>query len=377
MTNWETEDKLMPEQPVKTIGVLTGGGDCPGLNAVIRAVTKTAINHYHLNVIGIHDGYLGLIENRMKPLSYDDASNILTRGGTILGSSNKANPADFPVEVNGKKEMQDVRDRCVRHIKEHDIDTLICIGGDGTMAGAAGLIEKGLTIVGVPKTIDNDLMGTDITFGFDTAVATATEAIDKIHTTASSHHRVMIIEVMGRYAGWIALFSGAASGSDVIILPEIPYDLDAVCDFVRDRSNHGKRYSLIAIAEGAKQRGGELVVQKIDKFSPDPVRLGGIAEKLAHDIENKTDIDCRSVVLGHVQRGGTPTAFDRNLATQFGHYALERLMAGDRNCLVVQQAGSLTTVPLLEIAGKVRTVPLDHPLILAAKGVNTCFGDKG
>ena len=361
---------------IKTIGVLTGGGDCPGLNAVIRAVTKTAISKHSLKVIGIFDGFLGLIENRMHQLSYDDVSNILTRGGTILGSCNKANPAQYPVATSsGKKRMKDLRDDCVHHLRQRNIDALICIGGDGTMAGAALLAQKGLTIMGVPKTIDNDLYGTDITFGFDTAVTTATEALDKIHTTASSHHRVMIVEVMGRYAGWIALYAGVASGSDVILIPEIPYRLDKVCEFVRRRSQHGKKFSIITVAEGAKEKGGKMVVHKIDKYSPDPIRLGGVADKLAREIEQLTSLDSRAVVLGHVQRGGTPTPFDRTLATAFGHYALEQLMAGKKNCLVVRQKGELTTVRLADVAGKIRTVPKTHPLINAARGVNTCLGD--
>ena len=363
------------KKQIKTIGVLTGGGDCPGLNAVIRAVAKTAINQYGLKVIGIQDGYLGLIENRMQELSYEDVSGILTRGGTILGSCNKANPARFPVvTATGKKRFKDVRDDCVRHVREQGIEALICIGGDGTMAGAALLTEKGLTIIGVPKTIDNDLVGTDITFGFDTAVATAADALDKIHTTASSHHRVMIVEVMGRYAGWIALYAGVASGSDVILIPEMPYRLDKVCAFVKKRNQYGKKFSIITVAEGAKEKGGRMVVQKIDKYSPDPIRLGGVAEKLAHDIERQTGLDSRAVVLGHVQRGGTPTAFDRTLATQFGHFALEELMAGKKNRLVVLQKGVLTTVRLADIAGKIRTVPPDHPLVRAARAVNTHFG---
>ena len=240
---------------IKTIGILTGGGDCPGLNAVVRAVAKTAISKYNQRVMGIYDGYLGLIENRMKELKYDDVSNILTQGGTILGTSNKANPVKYPVILDGKSQLRDVRDNCVLHAEEVGLDAIVAIGGDGTMAGAAGLAEKGIKFVGVPKTIDNDVWGTEVTFGFNTAVVTATEAIDKVHTTASSHHRAMIVEVMGRYAGWIALHSGVASGSDVILIPEIPYNLDAVCDYVRERSRRGKRYSIITVAEGAKEKG--------------------------------------------------------------------------------------------------------------------------
>lgn len=364
------------KKQIKTVGVLTGGGDCPGLNAVVRAVTKTAINRYGLTVVGIFDGFLGLIEKRMQILQYGDVSNILTQGGTILGTSNKANPLKFPVKLNGKTCMSDVRDNCVRHAEQMGIDAIVAIGGDGTMSGAASLAEKGLTFMGVPKTIDNDLAGTEITFGFNTAVVTATEALDKVHSTASSHHRVMIVEVMGRYAGWIALHAGVASGSDIILVPEIPYKLNVVCDFVKKRSHRGKRFSIITVAEGAKEKGGKMVISKTIKDSPDPIRLGGIANKLAFDIEKKTKLECRAVVLGHVQRGGTPSAFDRTLATSFGNYAIEQLMAGKKNRLVVRRRGELATVALSTIAGKIRTVPPDHQLVRAAKAVGTSFGDK-
>ena len=367
--------KKTQKKKIKTIGVLTGGGDCPGLNAVVRAVTKTAINRYNLTVVGIYDGYLGLIENRMKILNYDDTSNILTQGGTILGTSNKANPTKFPVTLDGKTCLRDVRDNCIRNVEEMGIDAVVVIGGDGTMCGAADLAKKGLIFMGVPKTIDNDLPGTEVTFGFNTAVVTATDALDKVHSTASSHHRVMIVEVMGRYAGWIALHAGVASGSDVILIPEIPYSLDKICEFVINRSRHGKRFSIITVAEGAREKGGKMVVSKTVKNSPDPIRLGGVATKLAYEIEKETKLECRSVILGHVQRGGTPSAFDRTLATSFGNFAIEQLMAGKKNRLVVRRRGALATVALSEIAGKIRTVPKDHQLIDAARAVGTIFGE--
>ena len=359
---------------IETIGILTGGGDCPGLNAVIRAVAKTAMKHYGLKVIGIYDGFLGLIEKRMKPISYDDVSNILTQGGTILGTSNKANPSKFAVTVDGKTMLTDVRDQCIANARSAGIDAIVCIGGDGTMSGAAGLAEKGLGFIGVPKTIDNDLCGTEVTFGFNTAVVTATEALDKIHTTASSHHRVMVVEVMGRYAGWIALHAGVASGSDVILLPEAPYELDRICDCVLERSKHGRRFSIITVAEGARPQGGEMVVQKVIADSPDPVRLGGVASQLADDIEQQTSLESRAVVLGHIQRGGTPSAFDRTLATSFGYHALELVVTGQSNQLVVRRQGELASIPLSEVANRIRTVPLDHPLVRAAVGVGTSFG---
>jgi len=363
------------KQKIKTIGVLTGGGDCPGLNAVIRAVTKTAIFKYGLRVIGIRDGFLGLIENNMQELTTLDASGILTQGGTILGTSNKANPIKFPVTIQGKTEIRNVTDECLRHAESRGLDAIVAIGGDGTMSGAAELAKKGLNFIGVPKTIDNDLWGTEVTFGFNTAVVTATDALDKVHSTASSHHRVMIVEVMGRYAGWIALHAGVASGSDIILIPEIPYRMDKICDYIQGRTDEGKKFSIVCVAEGAKPKGGQMVIQKVIKDSPDPVRLGGIANVLAHQIEQQTKQECRAVILGHVQRGGTPSAFDRTLATGFGYYAIEQLMAGQKNRVVVRQSGEHATVPLSQVAGKIRTVTKNHPLVQAARSVGTCFGD--
>jgi len=364
----------MKAKSIKSIAVLTGGGDCPGLNAVIRAVTKTAIAKFGLEVWGIEDGFLGLIEDRMHVLSYNEVSNILTVGGTILGSCNVANPFKYLSNVGKTTRARDVSNNCVKVLKGHGIDALICIGGDGTMASAAAFAKKGVSVMGVPKTIDNDVYGTDVTFGFNTAVTTATEAIDKIHTTASSHHRVMIIEVMGRYAGWIALHAGVASGSDVILLPEMPYRLDKICDFVLGRSKRGKRFSIVVAAEGAKEKGGKMVVAKRVARSTDPIRLGGIGNVLAMQINEQTGLECRAVVLGHVQRGGTPTPFDRLLATSFGHTAIELLMKGVRNHLVVWKDGRLLSVPLSRVAGKIKTVPKNHHLIRAALAVGTSFG---
>jgi 6-phosphofructokinase 1 len=359
---------------IKRIAVLTGGGDCPGLNAVIRAVTKTAIHKYGLEVYGIEDAYLGLIENRIRPLTFDDVSNILTLGGTILGSSNKSNPFAFPMRIGKTTRNRDVSDLCIANLEKHGIEAMICIGGDGTMASAAAFAQKGLTVMGVPKTIDNDVYGTDLTFGFNTAVTTATDAIDKIHTTASSHHRVMIVEVMGRYAGWIALHAGAAGGADVILIPEIPYDLNRVAEVVLARSRKGRRFSIISIAEGAKPKGGKMVVFKKETDSPDPIRLGGVSYVLAEQLSKLTGLSCRGVNLGHLQRGGTPTPFDRNLGTQFGYYALELLMKGVRNHLVIWKNGTLGSIPLGRTAGKIKTVPLQDVLIAAAKAVGTSFG---
>jgi phosphofructokinase-like protein len=360
---------------IKRIGVLTGGGDCPGLNAVIRAVTKTAMHQYKLEVIGVEDGFLGLIQNRVRLLGWNDVSNILTQGGTILGTSNQANPQRFAIERGGKTEWVDVTDRVIDHVRANELDALVCIGGDGTMTGAANLVESGINCIGVPKTIDNDLEGCERTFGFDTAVHTAVECFDKIHTTAMSHHRVMVVEVMGRNAGWLALHTGVASGADVILIPEIPYDLDVIAEVLRRRSKNGKRFSIICVSEGAKPKGGDVVVARRVETSPDPIRLGGIANKLVVDIEECTKLDVRATVLGHIQRGGSPTPADRVLATQFGHHALEILMAGKQGQLVVQQNGRLGEVPIQSVAGKQRKVGLDDPLVRTARAVGTCFGD--
>lgn len=358
---------------LKRIGVLTGGGDCPGLNAVIRAVSKAAMGG-GMEVVGIEDGYLGLIQNRMRVLSNEDVSNILTQGGTILGSSNKANPAAYAVPEGNGWVIRDVRDQVVEHYRAAGLDALVVIGGDGTMSGAAQLIDRGLNIVGVPKTIDNDLWGTDITFGHDTAVNTATEALDKVHTTASSHHRVMVVELMGRYAGWLALGAGVAAGADVILIPEIPFDLEVVCAKCIERSKHGKRFTIIAVGEGARPLGGERFVERVDKTSPDPIRLGGVAKYVADEVEKRTALESRSIVLGHIQRGGTPTPRDRLLSTQFGYHAFELLRQGRFGRVVVERDGEIDSVPITEVAGKVRTVPLDHILIRAARALGTSFG---
>ncbi len=367
----------MSECDVKRIGLMTGGGDCPGLNAVIRAVTKTAINQHGLEVMGVSDGFLGLIEDRVKPLTFSDVSNILDLGGTILGTSNKANPSRYCTGqgADGKPIWENVSAQAAAVAKRHGIDVLVCIGGDGTMSAAAPMIQHGLSIVGVPKTIDNDLMHTDVTFGFDTAVSTASEALDRIRTTAASHSRVMLVETMGRNAGWIALYAGAASGADIILIPEIEFDLDVVCRRCVERSKHGKAFTIITVAEGAKPLGGEVVVDRIVHESPDPIRLGGVSEVLCDQIAERTKLECRATILGHVQRGGKPTAHDRILATQFGHYAIELVMSGQLNRLVAMQKGQLTSVPLAEVADRVRMIPLDDPIVRASRALGVSFGE--
>ncbi len=359
---------------LKRIGILTGGGDCPGLNAVIRAVAKAAMTG-GMEVIGIEDGYLGLIQNRLRPLTPQDVSNILTQGGTILGSCNKANPAAYAVPDGDGWVMKDVRDQVVSHYNSAGLEAMVVIGGDGTMSGAAKLIDRGLRVVGVPKTIDNDLFGTEITFGHDTAVNTAAEALDKVHTTASSHHRIMVMELMGRYAGWLTLNAGIASGADVILIPEIPFSLDSVAAKCLARSRVGKRFTIIAVGEGAMPAGGKAFVNRNDPTSPDPIRLGGVGKYVADQMEKMTGIECRAIVLGHIQRGGTPTPHDRLLATCFGHHAYHLLVTGQFNRLVVQQKGVITSEPIQEAADKVRTVPPDHFKISAARAIGTCFGD--
>ena len=359
------------------IGILTGGGDCPGLNAVLRAVTKDAIFH-GIEVVGIEDGFLGLIENRARPLGYQDVSDILTVGGTILGTSNRADPRRFEVgrDADGRPVFEDVTARALAHATERGLEALVVIGGDGTLACARAFFERGLNCIGVPKTIDNDIHGTDISFGFLTAVQVATEALDRVHTTADSHGRVLVVEVMGRNAGWIALHAGIAGGADVILIPEIPFDIDRVCEKIERRRGRGKRSTGVCVAEGARPRGGVQVVRERDEGSPDSVKLGGIAALVAELVEERAGVQARHVVLGHVQRGGTPVAGDRVIATQFGNRAIELIKAGERNRMVAMQQGRVTHIDIAESAGRQRTVPPDHPLIAAARSVYTSFGDE-
>lgn len=362
-------------QKIKRFGLLTAGGDCPGLNAVIRAVTKTALGR-GFQVVGIEDGFAGLIYGRLKELDWQSVSGILGQGGTILGSSNRDNPFRFPrKKADGQIEFVDVSDRVLDNIAQARLDALVCVGGDGTMAMAHQVIQRGVRVVGIPKTIDNDLAATDVTFGFDSALTTATEALDKLHTTAASHHRVMIMETMGRYAGWIALCSGMAGGGDVILLPEIPYDLDSVCRTVEERSVKGKRFSLVVVAEGAKPRGGEMVVRQVIKESTDQLRLGGIGQKLADDIEKQSGIECRVTVLGHLQRGGSPTAYDRILGTRFGVAAVDLLAAGQLDRMVALRGTEVVSTPISEVVGKLRRVDPESELVMAARSVGTSFGD--
>src|SRR5690606_10385106 len=336
------------------VGLLTGGGDCPGLNAVLRAVTKALVLRCGAEVVGFEDGYRGLIENQYRPLGYRDVSGILTRGGTILGTSNTANPFAY-YGAGGA----DVPDRALAHYEALGLDALVAVGGDGTMSIAHGLQQEGMRVVGVPKTIDNDLVGTDRTFGFDTAVMIATEAVDRLHTTAQSHNRVMILETMGRYAGWIALYAGVAGGADVILIPELEYDVEEVANVCRERESGGQRFTIVVVAEGARPLGGELAVSDRISERPDPIRLGGIGKMLERDLKDLVRSEIRTSILGHMQRGGTPTAFDRNLATAFGAYAAAMVADGFHGRMVALQENRLRSVALQDVANRTRTVPPD------------------
>ncbi len=360
----------------KRLGVLTGGGDCPGLNAAIRAIVRTAEIEFDMEVIGFRDGFEGLVENKCFELNLKHISGLLAQGGTILGTSNKSDPFNYPVLQGNKDEYVylDRSSQAVRNFEALGLDGLIAIGGDGTMTGSARLIEKGIPIIGVPKTIDNDLVGTDVTFGFDSALVTATDAIDKLHTTAQSHHRVMIVEVMGRYAGWLALASGLAGGGDIILLPEFPYDIEAICDQVRSRNAQGKTFSIVVVGEGARQQGGELVYRQKVKNSPDQIRLGGISHRVALQIEGLTNIECRVTILGHLLRGGIPSAADRILATRYGVEAVHRADKGEWGQMVALQNNQLTSVDISEVAGKMRPLMIGDSLIKTAVSLGICLG---
>ncbi len=359
---------------LKRIGILTGGGDCPGLNAVIRSIAKPAMSHFGSTVVGIIDGYEGMVEGRARELTPMDVLGIINQGGTILGTSNKGDPFHFPMGERNNVRIVDASDQVIDHYRNLKLDVLFTIGGDGTQIIAHKLAGMGLNVIGVPKTIDNDLDATDMTFGHDSARAVATDAIDRLQTTASAHHRVMVMETMGRYAGWIALGAGVAGGADIILIPEIPFSWDAVFDAVLKRSK-GAKFSIISIAEGAKPRGGEVSVKEMDKKRTDPVRLGGIGELVAKRIEDETGLETRVTVLGHVQRGGSPTAYDRILATRFGAAALQSASAGEFGRMVSLQRNQVVTVDLKDAIGKQRLVAPDSQLVFAARAVGSCFGD--
>ncbi|OGW59161.1 MAG: 6-phosphofructokinase [Nitrospirae bacterium RBG_16_64_22] len=361
-------------RPIRRIGISTGGGDCPGLNAVIRAVVKTAVNTHGWEVVGIFDGFDGLIDPaKSKVLTPLAIRGILPQGGTILGTTNRGNPFKYQTEVRGKVVTRDLSPLVIRNARKMGLDAVVTIGGDGTMGIAYDLHRRGLPMVGVPKTIDNDLASTDITFGFNTAVTTATEALDKLHTTAESHHRVIVLEVMGRYAGWIALESGIAGGADVILIPEIPFDYEAMCDKIMTRRRRGSKFSLIVAAEGAKPRGGS--VSLVEKgVGGRAERLGGIGQKIAAEITQRTGIDTRVTVLGHLQRGGSPTPFDRILATRLGVAAVDLVRRRRFGRLVCVRGGDISSASLASAAGKMRGVPPRGELVRVAEALRISFG---
>ena len=356
------------------LAISTGGGDAPGLNGVIRAIVLAAINR-GWEVHGIRKGFNGLLgEDVVVPLGVEAVRGITHLGGTILGTTNRGNPFSWPiVQPDGTIEKIDRSDELVEAYHRHGFDALIVIGGDGSLDIAQRLAKKGLPIVGVPKTIDNDLAATDVSFGFHTAVQTATEAIDKLHSTAESHERTMVVEVMGRHTGWIALFSGVSSTADVILIPEIPYDLDRICAKVRERYEIGRRFAVVVAAEGALPAGGEPVYQT-DQVSG-VQRYGGIAEAMAADIGQRTGVETRSIVLGHLQRGGTPTAYDRLISLRFGAAAVRMVEEGRFGTMVALHPPEVRAVPLEEAIAQIKRVPTQGDIVLTARDMGISFGD--
>ncbi|TKJ41884.1 6-phosphofructokinase [candidate division LCP-89 bacterium B3_LCP] len=329
------------------IGVLTGGGDCPGLNAVIRSVTRRAIVTYNWDVLGIQNGWSGLIKGHVEPLSLYSVSGILHRGGTILGTS-RTNP----------KDNRDDWSKLQHHLKKYSIDAIVAVGGEDTLSVALQLHQDGMKVVGVPKTIDNDIKGTDYTFGFNTAVSIVTEAIDRLHTTAESHHRIMVVEVMGRHSGWIAVHAGIAGGADAILIPEVPFDIKDLCKQLKKRHEH-KRFSIVVVSEGTVPKGGNVILQSEKKDAFGHVRLGGVGRIVADEIEERTGIETRLTVLGHTQRGGSPTAYDRILATRFGVRAVDAVKKGDFGKMVALRSENIITIKLEEAVLENKVVDMD------------------
>lgn len=359
---------------VRRIGILTGGGDCPGLNAVIRGITKPA-QDYGMTVIGIQDGFEGLVEGRAKELSNDDVSGILARGGTILGSSNKGDPYHWPISKDGKIEIADKHLSALKNYNAWNLDALIAIGGDGTMHISKKLGALGMNMIGVPKTIDNDLEATDVTFGHDSAVYVVSEALDRLHTTASSHHRVIVMEVMGRYAGWIALNGGIAGGADIILIPEMPFSWEKIYSKILNRELMGRKFSLVCVAEGAKPRDGAMVTKGHDIKRHDPVQLGGIGEVVAKNIEDHTGRETRVTVLGHTQRGGSPTPYDRILSTKFGAFAIELAAKGKFGRMVALKGTEIKNVRIEDAISRQKLVRENDQALITARRVGISFGD--
>jgi len=377
---------------VKKVAIITNGGDCPGLNAVIRAIVKTAETN-GVECYGYIEGYRGLYENNyIKLESNGSASGLLHRGGTIIGASNSTNLFNLKIEENGETVYKDVSDICIENVKKAGFDCIFTLGGDGTQKSARDFSVKGLNIIGVPKTIDNDVAHCEMTFGYNTAVSVATEALDRLHSTAESHHRIMVLEVMGRYAGWIALESAIAGGADVALIPEIPYDIQSVVEKINKRKDEGKKFSIVVVSEGAKPKDGTITVKKTlnDGNGLDNIRLGGIGEKVAEDLEALTGMIARNTTLGYVQRGGSPTSYDRVLSTKYGYKAMELALEGKFNVLVTLQQGKLGYVPLEDVVGEnkeigarsggteqtsIKRIKMDDDLIKVARNLNICLGD--
>ena len=358
---------------LKTIGLVTGGGDAPGLNAVIRAAVKTAVGEYGLRVMGVEDSFEGLLgETRVRELTPADVRGLLPRGGTILGTRNRGR---FVVrdEDGGHRRPEEVYREAVANLERLGIDALVVIGGEGTLTIATEFDRLGFPVVGVPKTIDNDLAATELTFGFMTALDISTEALDRLHTTAESHDRVMLLEVMGRHAGWIALHSGVSGGADVILIPEIPFSMAKVAEKVMERDRCDSQFSIIVVAEGAREVEGSEVYQDTGDAQGSP-RLGGMGHQVAHELGRLTGKETRCVVLGHLQRGGSPNAFDRMLATNFGSTAVRALQGGERGVMVSLQAANIRTVPIAEAVANLKTVQPESQLVRTARDVGISFG---
>ena len=365
-----------PRRKKFRLAMLTGGGDCPGLNAVIRSAARSAFT-LGWEVFGIEDGFEGLLTRRAHQLKSRDIRGIIHLGGTILGTSNRVSPFRVKTADGASAADSDRSDEVVRNFKDMGFDALIAIGGDGTLSIALRLAKKGIPVVGVPKTIDNDIADTSVTFGFDTAVATATDAIDKLHPTAEAHRRVMVVELMGRNAGFIALNSGVAGGADVILIPEIPFEIEKVCEKIKDREkrHRGGYFSIVVVAEGARAKGGQIHTKSIDKN--EPLRLGGVGQWVANEIGRLTGKETRSLVLGHLQRGGAPTTFDRLLGTRFGAAAVRAVKDRDFETMVALNPPRIVRIPLAQTVGNGRTkqVPLDSDVLMSARGLGISFGD--
>lgn len=381
------------ESKVKKVAILTNGGDAPGLNAVIRAIVKTA-RTYGVECYGFIEGYKGLLENNYVKLDLQgNASGLLTKGGTIIGTSNSTNVFNYKVvNEDGSVEYKDLSDICVQNIRNAGFDCIFTLGGDGTQKSSRDFSLKGVNCIGVPKTIDNDVAHTDMTFGYNTAVSVAAEALDRLHTTAEAHHRIMVLETMGRYAGWLALESAIAGGADVALIPEIPYDINKVVDKINERRARGKEFTIVVTSEGAMPKDGTITVKKTlnDGAGLDNIRLGGVGEKLANELEELTGMVARNTVLGYVQRGGTPSAFDRILSTKYGCKAMELAVQGIFNVLVTYKKGEMSYVSLEDVVGNnkvigaasgntkesnIRKIQMDDDLIKIARDLGMCLGD--